>query len=110
MTAHTKKCQTTSPTGHDEINIHVAQKQSFEHPLYFEICVLVTVCGHHVAWTMHMLAGMRVPIKLDHDLRLVLIAYDQDLLAFQSWDGESIFYPGTERSAQRDPRHWVSGA
>ena len=27
-----------------------------------------------------MLAGMRVPIKLDHDLRLVLIAYDQDLL------------------------------
>src|SRR5260370_39094378 len=52
MTAHTKKHQTTSHTGHDEINIHVAQKQSFEHPLFFEVRVLVSQSGHHVEWTM----------------------------------------------------------
>ncbi len=57
-----------------------SQKKSFEHPLYFEVCVLVTQSGHHVEWTMDILPGTRVPIQLDHNQRFILIAYDQDLL------------------------------
>ncbi len=80
MTAHTKKCQAKSHTGQDEISIHVAQKHSFEHPLYFKVRVLVTWGGHRIEWTMDMLPGMQAPIQLDHDQQLVLIAHGQDLL------------------------------
>jgi hypothetical protein len=80
MTAHTKKRQAKSQTEQNEISIHVAQKHSFQHPLSFEGRVLATLGGHLIAWTMDMLPGTRVPIQLEQDQRLILIAHDQDLL------------------------------
>lgn len=70
----------TGHTGHDAISIHFAKKQTIAHPLYFEVCVLVTQRGHRVGWSMDMLPEMRVPIQLDRDQQLILIAAEQELL------------------------------
>ncbi len=80
----TVQYQATCATRHDEITIHFVQKHSFEHLLSFEVRVLVTLGGHQVEWTMDMMPGMRVPIHLDRDQQLILIAHDQELLVDSS--------------------------
>ncbi len=72
--------QATGSTGPDGITIQFAIKQTFECPLRFEVRVQVELGGHPVVWTMDALPGMRLPIRLDQDQRLILIAHDQDLL------------------------------
>ena len=76
--------QATGSTGSDGITIQFAKKQTFAYPLRFEVRVQVDLGSHQVVWTMDVLPGMRVPIRLDHDQRLILIAHDQDLLVESS--------------------------
>jgi hypothetical protein len=76
--------QATGSTGPGGIAIQFAKKQAFAYPLRFEVRVQVEVGGHRVVWTMDVLPGMRVPIRLDQDQQLILIAHDQDLLVDSS--------------------------
>ena len=72
--------QATGSTGPDGITIQCANNQTFAYPLCIEVRVRVELGGHQVVWTMDVLPGMRVPIRLDQDQQLILIAHDQDLL------------------------------
>jgi hypothetical protein len=76
--------QATGSTGPDGIAIQFAKKQSFVYPLGFEVRVQVELGGHELVWTMDVLPGMRVPICLDQNQRLILIAHDQELLVDSS--------------------------
>ena len=76
--------QATGSTRPDGITIQFAKKQTFEYPLRFEVRVQVELGGHQVVWTIDVLPGMRVPIRLDQDQQLILIAHDQDLLVDSS--------------------------
>ena len=76
--------QATGSTRPGGITIQFAKKQTFAYPLRFEVRVQVDLGGHQVAWTMDVLPGMRVPICLDQDQRLILIAHNQDLLVDSS--------------------------
>jgi hypothetical protein len=76
--------QATGSTGPDGITIQCAKKQTFAYPLCIEVLVQVELGGHQMVWTMDVLPGMRVPICLDQDQRLILIAHDQDLLVDSS--------------------------
>jgi hypothetical protein len=76
--------QATGSTGPDGITIQFAKKQTFAYPLRFEVRVQVELGDHQVVWTMDVLPGMRVPIRLDQDQQLILIAHDQDLLVDSS--------------------------
>jgi hypothetical protein len=64
--------------------IRFSKKQALESPLRFEVSVQIDLGGHRVAWTMDLLPGMRVPIHLDSDQQLILIAHDQELLVDSS--------------------------
>ncbi len=66
--------QVTGSTGPDGITIQFANKQTFAYPLCIEVRVQVEL----------VLPGMRVPIRLDQDQQLILIAHDQDLLVDSS--------------------------
>jgi len=76
--------QATGGTGPDGITIQCANKQTFAYPLCIEVRVQVELGGHQVVWTMDVLPGMRVSIRLDQDQQLILIAHDQDLLVDSS--------------------------
>ncbi len=76
--------QATGSTGPGGITIQFAEKQTFAYPLRFEVRVQIEVGGHQVVWTMDVLPGMRVPIHLDQDQQLILIAHEQDLLVDSS--------------------------
>jgi hypothetical protein len=76
--------QATGSTGSDSIPIQFANKQTFACPLCLEVRVQVELGGHQVVWTMDVLPGMRVPIRLDQDQQLILIAHGQDLLVDSS--------------------------
>jgi len=76
--------QATDSTRPDGITIQFAKNQTFECPLRFEVRVQVELGGHQVVWTMDVLPGMRVSIRLDQDQQLILIAHDQDLLVDSS--------------------------
>ena len=76
--------QATGDTGPDGITIQFVKKQTFACPLRFEVRVRVQLGGHEVGWMMDVLPGMRVPIYLDSDQQLVLIAHGQDLLVGSS--------------------------
>ena len=76
--------QATGSAGPDGITTRFAKKQTFAYPLRFEVRIQVELGGHQVVWTMDVLPGMRVPICLDQDQRLILIAHDQDLLVDSS--------------------------
>jgi hypothetical protein len=76
--------QATGSTGPDGITIQCAKNQTFACPLRFEVRVQVELGGHQVVWTMVVLPGMRVSIRLDQDQQLILIAHDQDLLVDSS--------------------------
>ncbi len=68
----------------DRIIIRITKKQTLESSLRFEVRVQVELGGHQVAWTMDVLPGMRVPIHLDSDQQLILIAHGQELLVDSS--------------------------
>ena len=76
--------QATGSIRPDGITIQVAKKQTFAYPLCIEVRVQVELGGHQVVWTMNVLPGMRVSIRLDQDQQLILIAHDQDLLVESS--------------------------
>jgi hypothetical protein len=76
--------QATGSAGPDGITIQCAKKQTFAYPLRFEVRIQVELGGHQVVWTMDVLPGTRVPIRLDQDQQLILIAHDQDLLVDSS--------------------------
>src|SRR5260370_37518190 len=76
--------QVTGSTGPDGITIQFANKQTFAYPLCIEVRVQVELGAHPVGWTMDVLPGMRVPIRLDQDQQLILIAHDQHLLVDSS--------------------------
>jgi hypothetical protein len=76
--------QATGGTGPDGITIQFAKKQTFACPLRFEVRIQVQLGGHEVGWMMDVWPGMRVPIYLDSDQQLILIAHDQDLLVDSS--------------------------
>jgi hypothetical protein len=76
--------QATGSTRPDGITIQFAKNQTFAYPLRFEVRVQVDLGGHQVAWTMDVLPGMRVPIYLDQDQRLILITHNQELLVDSS--------------------------
>jgi len=73
----------TNPAS-DRLIIRFVKKQTFECPLCFEVCVQVELDGRQVVWTMDVLPGMRVPIHLDSDQQLILIAHGQELLVDSS--------------------------
>lgn len=64
--------------------IRITKKQTLECPLYFEVRVQVDLGGHQVGWTMDLLPRMRVPIHLDSDQQLILIAHNHELLVDSS--------------------------
>ncbi len=68
----------------DRMIIRFTKKETIECLLRFEARVQVELGGHKVAWTMDVLPGMRVPIYLDSDQQLILIAHDQELLVDSS--------------------------
>ncbi len=76
--------QATGSTEPDGITIQFAKKQTFVYPLCIEVRVQVELGGHELLWTMDVLPGMRVPIRLDQDQQLILIAHDQDPLVDSS--------------------------
>jgi hypothetical protein len=71
---------TTSNTAPGRITIRSTKRQTHEHSSSFEVHVEVEQDRHQVAWTMTMVPGTRVPIQLDSDQRVVLIADAQELL------------------------------
>src|SRR5258708_26671885 len=76
--------QATGSIGLDGITSQCAKKQTFASPLCIAVRVQVELGGHQMVWTMDVLPGMRVPIRLDQDQQLILIAHDQDLLVDSS--------------------------
>ncbi len=64
--------------------IRITKKQTLECPLYFEVRVQVDLGGHQVGWTRDVLPRMLVPIHLDSDQQLLLIAHHQELLVDSS--------------------------
>ncbi len=50
----------------------------------FGVHVQVEIGDHHVAWTMTMLPGTQVPVRLDENQEVVLIAHGQELLVDSS--------------------------
>ena len=68
----------------DRMVIRITKKQTFECPLRFEVYVQVKPGVHRVVWKMDVLPGMRIPIHLDSDQQLILIAHDQKLLVDNS--------------------------
>jgi hypothetical protein len=68
----------------DRMIIRFTKMQTLESPLRFEVHVQVDLGGHLVDWTMDVLPGMRVPIHLDSDQQLILIAHGQELLVDSS--------------------------
>jgi hypothetical protein len=68
----------------DRLIIRTTKKQTFECPLCFEVRIHVELGGHQLVWTMAVLRGMRIPIHLDLDQQLILIAHDQELLVDSS--------------------------
>ncbi len=73
----------TNSTSHRMIT-RIIKKQTFECPLRLEVRAEVELGGHQVALTMDVLPGMRVPIHLDSDQQLILLAHDQELLVDRS--------------------------
>ncbi len=63
--------------------MRIPKKQTCACPLRLE--VRVHRPGYQVAWTMDVLPGMPVPIHLDSDQQLILLAHDQDPLVGSSW-------------------------
>jgi hypothetical protein len=76
--------QVTGSTRRDGIIIQFAKNQTFAYPQCIEVRVQVELGGHQMVWTMDVLPGMRVPIRLDQEQQLILIAHDQDLLVDSS--------------------------
>jgi hypothetical protein len=64
--------------------IRMTRKQTLECPLYFEVRLQVDLGGPQVGWTMDLVPRMRVPIPLDSDQQLLLIAHNQELLVDSS--------------------------
>jgi hypothetical protein len=62
----------------------MTKKQTLECPLYFEVRLQVDLGGHQVVWTMDVLPRMLVPIHLDSDQQLILIAHHHELLVDSS--------------------------
>jgi len=76
-------------TASNRLIIRITKKKTLECPLSFEVRIQVELGGHRVTWTMDVLLGMRVPIHLDSDQRLILIAHDQELLVDSSGMGRT---------------------
>jgi len=69
----------TNPAS-DRLIIRITKKKTLKYPLRFEVRIQVDLDGHQVAWAMDVLPGMQVPIHLDSNQQLILIAHDQELL------------------------------
>ena len=73
----------------DRMIIRFTKKQALESQLHFEVRVQIDLGGRQVAWTMDVLPGMWVPIHLDSNQQLILIAHDQELLVDSSGMGRA---------------------
>jgi hypothetical protein len=75
----------------DRITIWCAKKHTIAYPLSFEVRVQVELGHRQLAWSMTMLPGQIVPIRLlDINQKVVLIAGENELLIDSSGLDRSI--------------------